>query len=56
MKLKGGEIVSKTTIEVSKEIQEELAIIKAIERKRTYNDTLKFLFDKYYDEKLPNNE
>ena len=56
MKLKGGEKMSKTTIEVGKHIQEELAIIKAVERKRTYNDTLMYLIDKYYSEKLQNKE
>ena len=48
--------MSKTTIEVGKHIQEELAIIKAVERKRTYNDTLMYLIDKYYSEKLQNKE
>ena len=49
-------ILKKTTIEVSKDTQEDLAIIKAVERKGTYDNTIKYFIDKYYSEKLQNKE
>ena len=45
-----------TTIQVSKDTQEDLAIIKAVERKGTYDNTVKYLIDKYYNEKLHDKE